>query len=132
MKSSPRSSPCSPCRRPVAPPAPAQRTRDIRARTAGELAELCGANPKDPQADAKINYCHGFAQGAVDVELRQTGDKKPFCFPSPDADPQRHPDRIRQLGAGAARAPRPERGRWAVPVPGRTLPLQVGVVRPTR
>jgi hypothetical protein len=64
-------------------PAQAQRTLYIRARTAGDLADLCGANPRDPQGDAKINYCHGFAQGAVDVALKQTGDKKPFCFPSP-------------------------------------------------
>jgi hypothetical protein len=55
----------------------------LHARTAGELAELCGANPKEPAADAKINYCHGFAQAAVDLELQNSGDKKPFCFPSP-------------------------------------------------
>jgi hypothetical protein len=55
----------------------------LRVNTASDLAELCGANPKDTAADAKINYCHGFAQGAVDVELRRAGDKKPFCFPSP-------------------------------------------------
>jgi hypothetical protein len=55
----------------------------LRASTASELAELCGANPKEPGADAKINWCHGFAQGAVDVELRRAGEKKPFCFPSP-------------------------------------------------
>jgi hypothetical protein len=55
----------------------------IRVNTANDLADLCGANPKEPAADAKINYCHGFAQGAVDVELRRAGDKKPFCFPSP-------------------------------------------------
>ena len=55
----------------------------LRARTAGDLAELCGANPKEPEADAKINYCHGFAQAAVDLELQHTANKKPFCFPSP-------------------------------------------------
>jgi hypothetical protein len=55
----------------------------LRVRTAGDLAELCGADPKSPGADAKINYCHGFAQGAVDLELQHTADKKPFCFPSP-------------------------------------------------
>jgi len=55
----------------------------IHARTAGDLAEICGANPKEPAADAKINYCDGFAQAAVDVELQHSGDKKPFCFPSP-------------------------------------------------
>jgi hypothetical protein len=67
----------------LAPPAQAQRSLDIRARTAGDLADLCGANPKDPAGDAKINYCHGFAQAAVDVELKHAGGKKPFCFPSP-------------------------------------------------
>lgn len=55
----------------------------LRVRTAGDLAELCGATPKEQAADAKINYCHGFAQAAVDLELQHTGDKKPFCFPSP-------------------------------------------------
>jgi hypothetical protein len=54
----------------------------LHARTAGDLAELCGVNPKEPAADAKINYCDGFSQGAVDVELQHSGEKKPFCFPS--------------------------------------------------
>lgn len=56
---------------------------NLHARNAGELAELCGPNPKEPGADAKINYCDGFAQGAIDVELHYAGDKKPFCFPTP-------------------------------------------------
>ncbi len=55
----------------------------LRVRTAGELAEVCGVTPKEAAADAKINYCHGFAQGVVDLELQHTADKKPFCFPSP-------------------------------------------------
>ena len=55
----------------------------LRARTAGDLAELCGADPRVPGGDAKINYCHGFAQGVVDLDLQHTADKKPFCFPSP-------------------------------------------------
>jgi hypothetical protein len=54
----------------------------IRANTAGELAELCGANPREPGADAKINFCHGFAQGAIDVARQHLADKKLFCFPS--------------------------------------------------
>jgi len=61
----------------------AQRAVTLHVRTAGELAELCGANPREPAADAKINYCHGFAQGVVDVELQKAGDKKPFCMPNP-------------------------------------------------
>jgi hypothetical protein len=67
----------------LAQPALAQRALDIHARTAGDLADLCGANPKDPAGDSRINYCHGFTQGAVDVQLRVAGDKKPFCFPTP-------------------------------------------------
>ena len=55
----------------------------VRVATAGDLAELCGVNPKDTAADAKINFCHGFAQGALDVEAKFAGDKKKFCMPSP-------------------------------------------------
>jgi hypothetical protein len=55
----------------------------LHVRTAGDLAEYCGANRQAPEADAKINYCHGFAQAAVDLELGHSGAKKPFCFPSP-------------------------------------------------
>jgi Rap1a immunity proteins len=64
-------------------PAGAQRATALQARTAGELAELCAANPRDPMGDAKINFCHGFAQGAISVELRHTEGKRPFCFPNP-------------------------------------------------
>jgi hypothetical protein len=63
--------------------AQAQRPISLHVRTAGDLAELCSANPREAGSDAKINYCHGFAQGVVDVELAKAGDKKPFCFPSP-------------------------------------------------
>jgi Ssp1 endopeptidase immunity protein Rap1a len=67
----------------LAPAAYAQRATTIHARTAGELAELCAANPAQGIGDARVNYCHGFAQGAVDVMLHDAGEKKPFCFPSP-------------------------------------------------
>ena len=65
------------------PPAMAQRGISIQARTAGELSDLCAANPKDPQGDAKINFCLGYGQGALSTELRSTEGKKTFCFPSP-------------------------------------------------
>jgi Rap1a immunity proteins len=55
----------------------------IHTNTAGELAEICGVAPHSQGADEKINFCHGFAQGAIDVELSHAGDKKPFCFPNP-------------------------------------------------
>ena len=65
------------------PAAHAARTTNIRARTAGELAELCAANPNQQLGDAMVNFCHGFAQGAVDVALHDAGANRPFCFPSP-------------------------------------------------
>jgi Rap1a immunity proteins len=67
----------------LAPAAWAAEPISIRTNTAGELADTCATNPREPAADAKINFCHGFAQGAIAVELRHTTDKKPFCFPSP-------------------------------------------------
>jgi hypothetical protein len=67
----------------AAPVAQAQHRTNIQARTAGELAELCAANTKDPLGDAKVNFCQGYAQGALSTELRHTEGKKLFCFPSP-------------------------------------------------
>ena len=67
----------------IALPAQSQRKAVMQARTAGELAELCAANPKDPLGDAKINFCYGFAQGAIGTELRRSEGAKPFCFPTP-------------------------------------------------
>jgi hypothetical protein len=55
----------------------------LQARTAGDLAALCGAEPGSPGADAKINFCHGFAQGAVDDRMHVAADRKSFCFPNP-------------------------------------------------
>ena len=55
----------------------------LQARTAGDLAALCAADPSSAGSDAKINFCHGFAQGAVDDRLHMATDKKPFCFPNP-------------------------------------------------
>lgn len=63
----------------LAVPAHAQRTIALHARTAGELADLCTVSPRQPASEAKINYCHGFAQGMVDVE--QAHGMR-FCFPA--------------------------------------------------
>ena len=56
---------------------------DLRVRTARDLAALCAAPPNSAGSDAKINFCHGFAQGAVDDRMRVSAEKKPFCFPNP-------------------------------------------------
>ena len=61
----------------------APRTIDLHARTAGDLARLCAANPREASGDAKINYCHGFAQGVVDTTLHYTRNNKVFCLPDP-------------------------------------------------
>lgn len=67
----------------LAMPAQAQRGVALQARTAGELADLCAANPREPLGDARVNFCHGFAQGAIQAEIRRGEEKKTFCFPSP-------------------------------------------------
>ena len=54
----------------------------LQARTAGDLAALCAADPTAAASDAKINFCIGFAQGAVDTRMHLATDKKPFC-PTP-------------------------------------------------
>ncbi len=51
----------------------------LHARTAADLAELCSANPRDATGPARLNYCDGFAQGALDVEIRHGGK---FCIPA--------------------------------------------------
>lgn len=55
----------------------------LHANNAGELAELCSPNPREPGADARMNFCDGFAQGALEVQLHYAGQNKPFCFPKP-------------------------------------------------
>ncbi|WP_428539052.1 Rap1a/Tai family immunity protein [Rhodopila sp.] len=55
----------------------------IHTATAGELADTCAANPREPAADARLNFCRGFAQGAIDVEMHHAGEHKLFCFPHP-------------------------------------------------
>jgi hypothetical protein len=67
----------------LALPAQAQRGTIFQARTAGELAELCAAKPGDSLGDAKINFCHGYAQGVIQDEIRRGGEKKAFCLPTP-------------------------------------------------
>ncbi len=60
-------------------------TRDFATRTAGQLADLCAAKPVDAKGTAANNFCHGFAQGVVDMKLQQdrAAGKPSFCFPNP-------------------------------------------------
>jgi hypothetical protein len=61
----------------------AAKTITINTNTAGELVDACGVKPGVPGADTKQTFCQGFAQGAINVELRHAGRNKPFCFPRP-------------------------------------------------
>jgi hypothetical protein len=55
-------------------------------RTVRDLIEICSPAKDDPIMTAAINYCHGFAQGAVIVEEAHEEHRdvrKLFCLPSP-------------------------------------------------
>jgi hypothetical protein len=59
---------------------------DFAAKTTGDLVNLCGADAKEPMGTAALNFCHGFAQGAVSVVMEEAAASKRaklFCFPSP-------------------------------------------------
>jgi hypothetical protein len=56
------------------------------ANTSGDLVELCTATPDNPIGTAAINFCEGFAQGAVLVEMQNQAafrGPKLFCMPNP-------------------------------------------------
>ena len=56
------------------------------ARTTGDLVELCEATPDNAIGTAAVNFCEGFAQGAVSVEMQNMAafrGPKPFCMPNP-------------------------------------------------
>lgn len=62
----------------AAPAAP--RAVHPEARTAGDLARLCSASPNTGAGLAEVNFCHGFAQGVVMLQLEHS---RSFCFPKP-------------------------------------------------
>lgn len=70
----------------AAPGAQAARGIQLHARTAGELAHLCVANPSGGVGDAEINFCDGYGQGLADA-VRHF-EPKAVCFPKPA--PTRH------------------------------------------
>ena len=56
-------------------------------RTTADLVALCSAQKTDPLYAAAVNYCQGFADGAVEVALSYSAvgpqSHRPFCLPSP-------------------------------------------------
>jgi ABC-type sugar transport system substrate-binding protein len=55
-------------------------------RTVRDLIAICAPDKSDPLYTGSINFCHGFAEGAVIVEEaheQQPGARRLFCLPSP-------------------------------------------------
>jgi hypothetical protein len=50
-------------------------------RNAGDLASLCSGGPGGGERTAALNFCHGYAQGVVALELQH--EKRAFCIPNP-------------------------------------------------
>ena len=51
-----------------------------------DLIAICSPDKDDPLMTAAVNFCHGYAEGAVDVEEAheaQRGGRKLFCLPTP-------------------------------------------------
>ena len=54
--------------------------------TVADLIAICAPANDDPLMTAAVNFCHGYAEGAVDVEEAheaQRGARKLFCLPTP-------------------------------------------------
>jgi hypothetical protein len=59
---------------------------NFAAGTTGDLVELCSATPDSAMGTAAVNFCEGFAQGAVSVEMQNLAafrGPKLFCMPNP-------------------------------------------------
>jgi hypothetical protein len=66
--------------------APAATEANFAAKTAGDLVELCAATPDSAIGTAAVNFCEGFAEGAVSVEMQNLAafrGPKLFCMPNP-------------------------------------------------
>jgi hypothetical protein len=66
--------------------APAATEANFAAKTAGDLVELCAATPDSAIGTAAVNFCEGFAEGAVSVETQNLAafrGPKLFCMPNP-------------------------------------------------
>ncbi len=56
-------------------------------KTTADLVALCTAQQQDPLAPAALNFCQGFAEGAVEIVLSYSAagpqSRRPFCLPAP-------------------------------------------------
>ena len=56
------------------------------AKTTGDLVALCSATPDNGVGTAALNFCQGYIQGAVTVEMLNMAafrGSKLFCLPNP-------------------------------------------------
>jgi len=59
---------------------------NFAAKSAGDLVELCAATPDSAIGTAAVNFCEGFAEGAVSAEMQNVAafrGPKLFCMPNP-------------------------------------------------
>ena len=66
------------------------------AKTTADLVALCSAMPDNGMGTAALNFCQGYIQGAVTVEMLNVAafrGPKPFCLPNPP------PTRSQAIGA---------------------------------
>jgi hypothetical protein len=87
-------------------------------KSTADLVALCTAQQQDPLATAAVNFCQGFAEGAVEIALSYSAagpqSRRPFCLPAPP------PSLDRAAGDFAA---------WANSDPGRLQkPAIVGLI----
>jgi Rap1a immunity proteins len=83
-------------------------TRDqFPPRTTSDLIALCSASKDDPLMTAAVNFCQGFAEGAVEMALSYEAmgrkDRQPFCLPTPRPT---HDQALAQLVAWANADPK--------------------------
>jgi hypothetical protein len=75
-------------------------------KTTGDLIALCQATKDDPLMTPAVNFCNGFAEGAVEIALGYETiarrDRQPFCLPTPRPS---HNEAVAQFAAWANAAP---------------------------
>lgn len=56
-------------------------------KSTADLVALCTAQQNDPLEAAAVNFCQGFAEGAVEIALSYSAvsppSRRPFCLPTP-------------------------------------------------
>jgi hypothetical protein len=77
-------------------------------RTVADLIAICDPAKDDPLLTAAVNFCHGYAEGAVDVEEAHEaqGARRLFCLPTPR--PPRGSELTSFIAWANARSPRLE------------------------